>query len=39
MQDVTTWMIADNATQRTVGGFFVTLEARNGMRVADEGTA
>lgn len=37
MEDVTTWMIEDNALVRVVGRFFITLEERDGLRIAGEG--
>lgn len=37
MEYVTTWVIEDNSANRVVGRFFVTLEERNGLRVAGEG--
>jgi ribosomal-protein-alanine N-acetyltransferase len=37
MDDVSTWMIVDNASHRVMGRFFLRLEERDGVRVAGEG--
>jgi len=37
MDDVTTWLVEDNSTNRVIGRFFITLEDRDGVATVGEG--